>query len=288
MPSTVTHAFFSTDVYEILPSNIRNKFDIDRIKTFAQSIDACKFYNVVSIFKGKYIRDFSGDFHGKKTQEFFINLLKYVKDNNIDDIDTYSFIFGFICHYVSDSTMHPFIIYKTGIFDKNNKNTYKYNNLHHFMETYIDNDMIHRRLGINPYSFNISKYVFDNRKFSSDLNKTIDNVFYNVYGVKNMSKIYYKSLKQMESFIRLFRQDRFGIKRVIYKTIDSFTTKRTFRLEAISYHYPLIDKHNYLNSNNKLWRNPTTYNMTSTESFIDLYLKAIKKTKVLVCASLNI
>ena len=89
----------------------------------------------------------------------------------------------------------------------------------------------------------------------------------------------------MESFIRLFRQDRFGIKRVIYKTIDSFTTKRTFRLEAISYHYPLIDKHNYLNSNNKLWRNPTTYNMTSTESFIDLYLKAIKKTKVLVCAS---
>ena len=74
MPSTVTHAFFSTDVYEILPSNIRNKFDIDRIKTFAQSIDACKFYNVVSIFKGKYIRDFSGDFHGKKTQEFFINL----------------------------------------------------------------------------------------------------------------------------------------------------------------------------------------------------------------------
>ena len=181
--------------------------------------------------------------------------------------------------------MHPFIIYKTGIFDKNNKNTYKYNNLHHFMETYIDNDMIHRRLGINPYSFNISKYVFDNRKFSSDLNKTIDNVFYNVYGVKNMSKIYYKSLKQMESFIRLFRQDRFGIKRVIYKAIDSFTTKRTFRLEAISYHYPLIDKHNYLNSNNKLWRNPTTYNMTSTESFIDLYLKAIKKTKVLVCAS---
>ena len=50
MPSTVTHAFFSTDVYEILPSNIRNKFDIDRIKTFAQSMDACMFYNFISIF----------------------------------------------------------------------------------------------------------------------------------------------------------------------------------------------------------------------------------------------
>lgn len=287
MPSTVTHAFFSTDVYEILPSYIRNKVETNRIKTFAQSIDACKFYNVISLSRGKYIRDFSDYFHKKKTQDFFIYLLKYVKENNIDDIDTYSFIFGFICHYVSDSIMHPFIIYKTGIFDKNDKNTYKYNNLHHFMENYIDNDMIHRRNNINPYKFNISKFVFDNKMFSKDLNKTIDAVFFNVFKIDNMSKIYYKSLKQMNIFIKLFRQDRYGIKKIIYKTIDSFTSKRTFRLEAISYHYSLTDKHNYLNSNNTMWRNPTTYNMTSTESFIDLYLKAIKKAKVLICASFD-
>ena len=40
----------------------------------------------------------------------------------------------------------------------------------------------------------------------------------------------------------------------------------------------------YLNKDNLLWRNPTTYNMTSNESFVDLYLKAVKKAKVIVCA----
>ena len=72
-----------------------------------------------------------------------------------------------------------------------------------------------------------------------------------------------------------------------YKLIDTFMPKGIFRFEAISYHYPLEDKHNYLNSNHKLWRNPTSYNMTSTESFVDLYLKSIKTAKVLICASFD-
>ena len=47
------------------------------------------------------------------------------------------------------------------------------------------------------------------------------------------------------------------------------------------------DKHNFLNSNHREWRNPVVYDMTSTESFIDLYLKALKQAKVLVCASFD-
>ena len=91
-----------------------------------------------------------------------------------------------------------------------------------------------------------------------------------------MSHIYYKSLKQMRLALRLFRKDAWGIKKVLYKTIDTFTPKRCFRFEAISYHYPLVDKHNFLNSNNKLWRNPTTYSITSHESFVDLYVPGNK------------
>ena len=102
-----------------------------------------------------------------------------------------------------------------------------------------------------------------------------------------MDKIYYKSLKQMNFFIKYFRQDKYGIKKNIYKFFDSFTSQRTFRLEALSYHYPLNDRHNFLNLNNKMWRNPTTYDLTSTESFVDLYLKAIKISKILICASFD-
>ena len=91
----------------------------------------------------------------------------------------------------------------------------------------------------------------------------------------------------MKSALVLFRRDPSGFKKTFYKLLDTFTPKSCFRFEAISYHFPLDDRHNFLNSNHSVWRNPTSYDMTSTESFVDLYLKAIKQAKVIVCASFD-
>lgn len=288
MPATVTHAYFAKDVLDILPATIKDKIDADRIKMFGQSTDALMFYNLFSILPGRDIRHFHYFFHDNKTHDYFINLIRYIKVNKLDDDkDVCSFLAGFICHYVLDSTIHPYIIYKTGKFDKTNKNTYKYNNVHAFMETFLDNDMINRRDGTNPYKYNIGKECFNLKPFSHKLDKTIDFSFYKTYEIDNMSKIYYKSLKQMKNALMVFRRDPHGIKKNIYKMVDTFTPKWAYRFEAISYHYPLVDKHNFLNSDNKLWRNPTTYSMTSHESFIDLYLKAVKHAQVLICASFD-
>lgn len=286
MPATVTHAFFVKDIYDILPESMQKKLNQDRIKTFAQSTDSLLFYNLLNI-KDKKIRDLQHYSHQNNTQEFFINILHYMKDNKITDIDTNSFLVGFISHYVLDSIMHPYIFYKTGLFNKNDKQTYKYNNIHHFMEIFLDNDMIKRRLKTNPYKFNITEFAFNTNKFSNTLNKTINYTFYNTFKVENMDKIYYKSLKQMKNIINVFRRDPYAIKKNIYKLIDTLTPKSCFRFEAISYHYPLNDRHNFLNSNHETWHNPVIYGITSNESFIELYLKAIKIAKVIVCASFD-
>ena len=288
MPATVVHAYFAQDLNDILPKEIKNKLDVDRLKTFGQSTDSLMFYNLFSILPGKKIRDFQKYFHTNKTQDFFVNLINYIKENDYtEDIDVNSFLVGTICHYVLDSTVHPYIYYKTGYFNKNDKSTYKYNNVHTFMETFLDNDMIKRRESINPYKFNISKFSFDTSKFSNELNDTIKYTFKETFDVDNMDKIYYKSLKQMRNSIFIFRQDRYGIKKFFYKLADTFTSKRVFRFEAISYHYPLNDRHNFLNENHKLWRNPCDYSLTSEESFLDLYLKALKLAKVMICASFD-
>lgn len=288
MPATVVHAYFAQDLNDILPKEIKNKLDVDRLKTFGQSTDSLMFYNLFNILPGKKIRDFQKYFHTNKTQDFFVNLINYIKENDYtEDIDVNSFLVGTICHYVLDSTVHPYIYYKTGYFNKNDKSTYKYNNVHTFMETFLDNDMIKRRESINPYKFNISKFSFDTSKFSNELNDTIKYTFKETFDVDNMDKIYYKSLKQMRNSIFIFRQDRYGIKKFFYKLADTFTSKRVFRFEAISYHYPLNDRHNFLNENHKLWRNPCDYSLTSEESFLDLYLRALKLAKVMICASFD-
>ncbi len=288
MPATAVHAYFAQDLNDILPKEIKNKLDVNRLKTFGQSIDSLMFYNLFSILPGKKIRDFQKYFHTNKTQDFFVNLINYIKENDYtEDIDVNSFLVGTICHYVLDSTVHPYIYYKTGYFNKNDKSTYKYNNVHTFMETFLDNDMIKRRESINPYKFNISKFSFDTSKFSNELKDTIKYTFKETFDVDNMDKIYYKSLKQMRNSIFIFRQDRYGIKKFFYKLADTFTSKRVFRFEAISYHYPLNDRHNFLNENHKLWRNPCDYSLISEESFLDLYLRALKLAKVMICASFD-
>ncbi len=288
MPATVTHAYFTNDIYDILPENIKNRLNLKRLKMFGQAYDPFMFYNLFSILPGKKVRNLSEYFHSNKTRAFFINNLNIIKENNLsNDKDTLSFLTGFICHYALDSTLHPYIIYKTGVMDKKYKNTYKYNNQHTFMETFIDNDMIKRREKINPYKFRIDKYCFDTSKFSKQLVFLINRSFLETYNLKNASAIYFKSLKQMKSALFFLRRDVYGIKKNIYKFIDTFTSDKTFRLEAVSYHYPLNDMHNYLNNNHSVWRNPTTYNMESSESFIELYIKAIKIAEELICSSFD-
>jgi hypothetical protein len=283
MPSTITHSYFSKDLYDVLPTNIKSNIDLNRVKMFAQSTDPIMFYNILSLKPGKNMRRFQYYFHTHKTNEFFINLLNFVRVHNINDSDTYSFIVGFISHYVLDSTTHPYIVYKTGMFNKKVRSTYKYNNIHYFMESFLDNDLIKRRENTNPYKFNISKFCFDTKKkFSMDLENTIDYSFYTTFNVRNMSAKYYKSLKQMKTFINLFRRDKYGIKKFFYKLIDTFTTRRVFRFEALSYHYPLEDKHNFLNNNHTLWRNPCDYDLTSTESYVDLYLKSLEDARNII------
>ena len=279
MPATITHSYFMKDLYEVLPNSITSKIDLNRSKMFAQSTDSIMFYNLLSIKPSHNLRKFQYYFHTHKTNDFFINLLDYVKEHNIDDKDTYSFIVGFITHFVLDSNIHPYIIYKTGFFDKKKKETYKYNGIHHFMETFLDNDLIKRRENTDPYKFNISKFCFDTKKFSNDLNNTIDYTFYTTFNIKNMSYKYYRSLKQMKTYLRLFRMDRFGIKKFFYKIIDTFTPRSMFRFEAVSYHLPLEDKHNYLNNNHTMWKNPVDDNITSTESFVDLYLRSLEEAR---------
>ena len=126
MPATITHTYFTKDVFDVLPEEIQNKLDIDRFKMFGQSTDSLMFYNLFSIFPGKKIRMLHHYFHDNNTRDFFVNLIRYIKVNNLDDDkDVCSFLSGFICHYVLDSTVHPYVIYKTGKFDKHDKNTYK-------------------------------------------------------------------------------------------------------------------------------------------------------------------
>lgn len=284
MPATVTHAYFANDLYDILPIGLKKLLMDDKLKLrmFAQSTDSFIFYNLLKK-KDQKIRDFQSFFHTNKTREFFINLVNYIKYNNYyQNSEIMAFLYGFISHYVLDSKLHPFIFYKTGVYKEDDPNTYKYKHKHEYMENFLDNYMIKQKDNINPYSFKFYDFTFDLTPFSKELIEVIDYTFKETFNFNNFSQYYYKSLKDMYKALKYLRYDKYGTKMFIYKTIDKFTSKKAFKLKAVSYHTPLKDKYNYLNNNHTTWVHPCIKREKHHESFIELYSIALHDVKKII------
>ena len=73
MPATITHAFFTMDVYQKLSKEeqLLATDDLTQLRMFGQSTDSMMFYNIENLKKGKNLRKFQYFFHTTKTQEFF-------------------------------------------------------------------------------------------------------------------------------------------------------------------------------------------------------------------------
>ena len=274
MAGTITHAYFANDLYNKLDKMTKEKLKEykENLKTYSQGHDLFMFtFNILNL-KQKNIASYM---HKNDTREFFKNLVIYIKDNNLqDNYEVMSFLYGFICHYALDSTVHPYVTYKTGLFKKNDKNTYKYNSKHSDLETYVDAYMINKNENIKPNKFKIYKFCF-NTKVSKELCDLIDYVFYKTYKFKHMSLYVKEGIFNMKVSYRLLRYDPFKIKMKIYKSIDKITLKSTKKLYPISYGYDLNNDNYYLNLDHKKWCHPRVKDEVYNYSFIDLYNNAL-------------
>lgn len=278
MPATVTHTFFAQDVYKKIDKNNIKDYENLKLKyyMFAQGTDPLMFYNILSINKGKNIRNLQNITHTTKINETFETIITYIKQKKYyNDSQTLLFLYGLITHFVLDSMVHPYIFYKGGFFDSKNPETYKYNCIHNYIETFMDNKMLEKN-NYNSDKFTFKNFCFNLTPFSNSLNDTIYYTYKKVYGVENMDKIYYKSLTSMKKFLRMFRVDRYGIKKFFYKKIDYFTPKNKFRFECLSYH-KVEDKRDYLNLEKKVWYYPSDKNIKSNLCFYELYEEAINE-----------
>lgn len=285
MAGTITHAYFALDLYDKL--SIRSKeLLVDRkedLKMFAQNTDILFFYNITNFKKGKNVREFGYKSQKIKTYEFFSTLINYIKYNNHQyNPQVMAYLYGMLSHYVLDSTMHPFIIYKTGQFNKDDKATYKYNHLHNEMESYFDNYLLTIRDGINPHKFKCYNYCFNVKEFDKDLIEVMDFTYKEVFRIQDFHKYYLTASKQMKFFYRVFRYDPTGIKKGFYSLVDLVSPKSLLRKVPLSYHINNKDKKWFLNLEHKRWYNPTDKRTKSNESILELYTRALDHTSKMI------
>ena len=271
MAGTITHAYFAIDVFNGLNKEKKVIIEpyLNNLKTFAQGHDI---YNFTKPNNSHY-------FHTHNTNMFFINMINYIKDNHLyEDGEILSFLYGYICHYVLDKNIHPYVIYKTGrYYKKNKKDTSKYRCKHAEMETYLDCYMIKKKESIEPGKFNVKNFCLKPHKFSNKLRDLIDYTFDVTYNYKDASKIYYKAVKNMGFLYSILRKDAFKIKKRIYSAVDKITPNYFYKFSPIS--YGLTKEYiNYLNLDHKTWNHPADINEKYNYSFMDIYNNSISET----------
>ena len=297
MPSSMTHSFFILDVYEKLPKDIQNQLlnNKNYLKLFSQGVDPLYFYNLANLKSGKKIRDnYPELIHSTKTQKLFVSLINYVKENNLQkDNEIISLLYGFISHYVLDLVVHPFVIYKTGKFDKKDSNTFKYNGLHNDMEVYIDAYLIYKRLKIFPKDFKMYNFIFETIDLNKETKNMLDIIFKDVYDIDNFSSLYCKSVKQMKSIFKLYRYDKYGIKKLGYRILDFILPSNQLKKDSLSYYIHHKKKIHYLNLEKNTWNHPCCKTEYYDYSFVELYRIALSKainiiTKVNECLNTKV
>lgn len=125
-------------------------------------------------------RSYFKETHTGSSRKFFINTIKYIKDNNLQNNElVMSYLYGHISHYAFDITIHPFV--GEVLNEIKSKSVIK---PHTYLECEMDKYLI-KKYGKIDFSFM-------NRKIINDkvLRNMINTTYRTTYGFLNVSHLY--------------------------------------------------------------------------------------------------
>ena len=154
-------------------------------------------------------------------------------------------LYGYIAHHVLDSHIHPWIN-SMFYFDKNDMTTWQNNGKHEMLESIID------VIVMNPYKYSIPKV-----KIGKDSIDSLNRIFEKIYNITNMGDLFSEGISNMKGFIRIYRKDKLGIKKIAYKIIDTFSCADQQKFGFLALKYKEKEKmkvrEEYLKEFNKLY-----------------------------------
>ena len=271
MPSIVTHYFFAKDASKNLKQNI----DMDTYLLFAQSFDLLFYYQFLTPWKGKEIRNLGHTAQNKNTNLYFENILKYIKEKRLEkNPQVLGYLYGSLTHYILDKTCHPFIFYYTGDFKKNKK----YWGLHEKMEVTIDAYIYETKTSQSLKKARLANKLLPKVRFSPELKNSIDFTYEQTFNQKKASIILEKAIKTGNFLLKYGVTDRTGLKTALYSLYDNLFKYKGFKLTNLSFHITNIDL-KYLNLNHEKWYYAANKKISSNSSFNDLYSTALEEIK---------
>lgn len=274
MPATYTHHIFTKDVFKVLNEITQNRIkdDINTFNLFGKSFDILFFSNSHLGHKA----------HNYNSSLYFENMIKYIKNHNLEnDSQVLAYLYGSICHYVLDSTVHPYVFYYTGRYKHKDKSTHKYRGLHSYFEYMIDAIIYKERNNKEIYKTNLTKEVFPKLNFTDSLKDMINFVYKETFNYDNGFADIKRGRRNYAFLMKYGMCSRFGIRKFFIKFVDFLHIFKGSKYSNCNYHITKLDT-SVLNLKHKKWYYPVDKKINYHYSFYDLYDIAIEKARKII------
>lgn len=289
MPDIITHYIFGLDtsqnlkhtsVYPYLKEN-RDLFFIG-----LQGPDPIYYHHLRKKDTKAYI---ASKMHTEKTGDFLVSALCHLKKYDINSKEfgqCFSYLCGFICHYILDSMAHPYIFYLSGRYLEDVPDTHKYMGLHRKVELAIDTILCEERFSIKSSNFKIHKTILKNIPIPTCITAMFDETLFLNYGINGGGTILKEAYEDIRTYYKL-TYDRFGTKKAFAYLISPLLSNSTAPfVGSFSYFNCINPTFDYMNKNKCVWLNPVTGNVY-TFSFYDILRNANKKSVTLLQSALD-
>lgn len=275
MPNIITHVLFADEVCEKLDAD-KKEFIEPRLQLFEIGSNGPDFLffhgmNPKDFLKKSPLRKLGSDAHSYNVNEFYKSCLDSIRKEENEEIklDMITYVCGHLCHWALDSTAHPYVFHRTG--NCKGKSAW----WHHRFESLIDAIMLKVKNECTIQDFK----AYEVTEVSLEQARAIARIY-----VPVSRNVFYQDIKPHQILDSL--NDWNFIQKVLYDP-KSLKFDTAFALEKITgteskisgYFVPNEpeDPFDTINLLHNKWCHPCDDTIVSTESFFDLYDKAILK-----------
>ena len=183
--------------------------------------------------KGKHI---GSRLHEEKVNAFFHSMLRQAEEekNSLKKEMAIAYIGGFLCHYIFDSTMHPYI-YDTAGFDPYEPNSSAVRGAHAHLETLLDTWLIQYYKGRKRFKVRKAAIVVQLSMKEAD--------FLVRFLSESINRTYYKGSREKYGTTEKFVKNALILYRITCDLFHDTTGRKRRVLEGVERHtlkYPLV------------------------------------------------
>lgn len=278
MPALITHDYFGQKALDaVLEHNAWTQEQQDVFLLGNQGPDPY-FYVVLSPWLMRFSR-VGSLMHAQKPSEFIAMLHESVQWLSLEEEEIgQAYLLGFCCHYLLDTTVHPFVyaqeyaICDAGIEDLSRKNG---SEVHATIERELDELVLFAKQGKTIATFKPYQEILRaNDNALSVISRMLGIAVYRTYGVVLPRNLFRVCVYNFRLAQRLFYSPD-GIKRSLLVRAERLFRSYSF-YDSMSHRTLERNASDFANDERSVWENPFT-NKCHQESFFDLFDKALEQ-----------